>query len=79
MMGLFQRVEVIAGVARRRRWSVEEKLRIVAESFAGGTPSPIALPGPYAYPRLRTISRFPATAVLTAREKRLLPAHAAFA
>jgi transposase len=36
MTGSFERIEVITGVARRRRWSVEEKLRIVAESFAGG-------------------------------------------
>lgn len=34
MTGSFERIEVITGVARRRRWSVEEKLRIVAESFA---------------------------------------------
>jgi transposase len=27
---------VITGVARRRRWSVEEKLRIVAESLSSG-------------------------------------------
>jgi transposase len=38
MTGSFERIEVITGVARRRRWSVEEKLRIVAESFAGGAP-----------------------------------------
>jgi transposase len=31
-----QRVEVITGVERRRRWSTEEKLRVVAESFAEG-------------------------------------------
>jgi len=33
----FQRIEVITGVGRRRRWSDEEKARIVAESFAPGT------------------------------------------
>ena len=32
----FRRVEVITGVARRRRWSAEEKARIVAESYAPG-------------------------------------------
>ena len=30
------RVEVITGVERRRRWSVEEKLRIVSESLRPG-------------------------------------------
>ncbi len=33
----FQRIEVITGIGRRRRWSSEEKARIVAESFAPGT------------------------------------------
>ena len=32
----FRRVEVITGVARRRRWTAEEKARIVAESYASG-------------------------------------------
>ena len=32
----FRRVEVITGVARRRRWPRSEKARIVAESFAPG-------------------------------------------
>lgn len=32
----FQRVEVITGVGRRRRWSVEEKLRIVEASYRPG-------------------------------------------
>jgi transposase len=32
----YQRIEVITGTARRRRWSVEEKLRIVEETFASG-------------------------------------------
>jgi transposase len=32
----FQRVEVITGVARRRRWTAAEKARIVAESYAPG-------------------------------------------
>ena len=36
MTGAFERIEVITGVARRRRWSVEEKRRIVAESLASG-------------------------------------------
>src|SRR5690606_4222766 len=31
-----RRVEVITGVERRRRWSTEEKLAIVAESLAEG-------------------------------------------
>jgi transposase len=38
MTGSFERIEVITGVARRRRWSVEEKLRIVAESLRAGAP-----------------------------------------
>ncbi len=29
----FQRIEVITGTARRRRWTTEEKLRIVEESL----------------------------------------------
>src|SRR5437870_263412 len=32
----FRRVEVISGVARRRRWPRSEKGRIVAESYAPG-------------------------------------------
>jgi len=36
MTGSFERIEVIAGVGGRRRWSVEEKLRIVAESLRAG-------------------------------------------
>jgi transposase len=32
MTGCYERIEVITGVERRRRWSVEEKLRIVTES-----------------------------------------------
>ena len=35
----FRRVEVITGVGRRRRWTVEEKARIVAESVAPATTS----------------------------------------
>ena len=34
--GRSRRVEVISGVARRRRWSGEEKARITAESFVAG-------------------------------------------
>ena len=34
----FRRVEVITGVARRRRWPRSEKARIVAESFR---PAPV--------------------------------------
>ena len=29
----YQRIEVITGRARRRRWSTEQKLRIIEESF----------------------------------------------
>ena len=32
----FHRVEVITGVARRRRWTAMEKAQIVAESYAPG-------------------------------------------
>ena len=32
--GAYRRVEVLTGPGRRRRWSDEEKARIVAESFA---------------------------------------------
>lgn len=32
----FQRIEVITGVARRRRWSAEQKLRIIEESLEPG-------------------------------------------
>ena len=32
----FQRIEVITGTARRRRWTTEEKLRIVDESLQPG-------------------------------------------
>jgi transposase len=35
----FRRVEVITGVGRRRRWTVEEKARIVAESLDPATTS----------------------------------------
>ena len=35
----FRRFEVITGVGRRRRWSWEEKARIVAESLDPATPS----------------------------------------
>jgi transposase len=34
--GSYRRVEVITGERRRRRWTGEEKARIVAESFAEG-------------------------------------------
>ena len=34
--GSYQRIEVITGRRRRRRWSAEEKGRIVAESFEAG-------------------------------------------
>jgi transposase len=32
----YRRIEVITGTARRRRWSVEEKLRILGESYGPG-------------------------------------------
>jgi transposase len=35
-VGIGRRFEVISGVARRRRWSREEKARITAESFVAG-------------------------------------------
>ena len=35
----FRRLEVITGVGRRRRWSLEEKARIVAESLNPATTS----------------------------------------
>ena len=35
----FRRVEVITGVGRRRRWTVEEKARIIAESLDPATTS----------------------------------------
>jgi len=33
MPNMMRRIEVITGVERRRRWSAEEKARIVAESY----------------------------------------------
>jgi transposase len=39
----YRRVEVITGAARRRRWTTEQKLRIIEESFdAGETVSAVA-------------------------------------
>src|SRR5215207_5268707 len=35
----FRRLEMITGVGRRRRWTAEEKARIVAESLAPATTS----------------------------------------
>jgi transposase len=32
----YRRIEVVTGTARRRRWSVEEKLRIIGESCEPG-------------------------------------------
>jgi transposase len=32
----FQRIEVITGVARRRRWTAEQKLKMVEQSFRSG-------------------------------------------
>ena len=34
--GAYRRIELITGVPRRRRWSAEEKARILAESFQPG-------------------------------------------
>ena len=36
MTGKIDRVEVITSVQRRRRWSAEEKARIVQETYAPG-------------------------------------------
>src|SRR5215212_4046222 len=36
---VFRRIEVITGAGRRRRWSEEDKARIVAESLAPATTS----------------------------------------
>jgi len=36
MTGKMDRVEVITSVQRRRRWSAEEKARIVQETYAPG-------------------------------------------
>jgi hypothetical protein len=36
MAGSIDRVEVITSVQRRRRWSAEEKARIVQETYAPG-------------------------------------------
>jgi transposase len=33
----YQRIEVITGPARRRRWTTEQKLRIIEESFEPGS------------------------------------------
>ena len=39
----YQRIEVITGSARRRRWSTEQKLRIIEDSYeAGASVSEIA-------------------------------------
>ena len=39
----FRRIEVLTGPARRRRWSISEKARIVAETLApGGSVSEVA-------------------------------------
>ena len=32
----YQRIEVITGSARRRRWSTEQKLRIIEDSYEAG-------------------------------------------
>jgi transposase len=36
--GGFRRIEILTGPGRRRRWSAEEKARIVAETLVLGTP-----------------------------------------
>src|SRR3954462_6708009 len=38
-VGGFRRLEVVTGVGRRRRWTMEEKARIVAESLDPATTS----------------------------------------
>ena len=41
--GGFRRIEVLTGPTRRRRWSISEKARIVAETLApGGSVSEVA-------------------------------------
>lgn len=41
--GGYRRIEVLTGPGRRRRWSAEDKARVVAESLvAGASPSEIA-------------------------------------
>src|SRR6266545_1635421 len=35
--GSVRRIELITGTGRRRRWSGDDKVRIVVESFEGGT------------------------------------------
>jgi transposase len=35
--GEFRRVEILTGAVRRRRWSVDQKARIVAETLVPGT------------------------------------------
>jgi transposase len=43
-VGTYRRIELITGEARRRRWTVEEKARILAESFQlGARVSEVAL------------------------------------
>ncbi len=37
MPNTMRRIEVITGIGRRRRWSAEEKARIVAESYESST------------------------------------------
>lgn len=36
MLDEYQRIEIITGSARRRRWTTEEKLRIVDETLRSG-------------------------------------------
>jgi transposase len=40
--GGFRRIEILTGPARRRRWSEEDKSRIVAETLAGASVSEVA-------------------------------------
>jgi transposase len=40
----YRRIEVITGQRRRRRWTVEEKARIVAETFEEGANHTVSNP-----------------------------------
>ena len=63
--GEFRRVEVLTGPSRRRRWSAEQKARIVAESYA-------ERPQPMAYKRRNGLLCF--DAVFTANSRCLVAA-----
>ncbi|PTQ11333.1 hypothetical protein CLG96_09760 [Sphingomonas oleivorans] len=67
MTGTYDRVEVITSVQRRRRWSVEEKIRIVEETdLPGNTVSLVARRHGIAGNQLFTWRRLMAQVALTA-------------